>query len=133
MNHNVIKMLNSVCIAQVKKLDFIYVEKAVVNYNFLNFLRQEGFIYGYTFCSLNKKIKVFLKYKDTRPLIFNRFLIKYSQYKIIRNSKALFLDIYNYKNKNKYTILSTDSGYKHINFFNKQGGNVILSISDYKN
>ena len=96
---------------QLAKKGFIYQTRKKICEEFLKILWKEGFILGYTI-DLNDstKLKIFLKYKNKKPVINNLKLIS-------KPSKRIYLSTYQIwkidSNKN-LIIFSTNQGLKSL-------------------
>ena len=93
---------------QLAKRSFIFQTRTKNCEAFLKILTNEGFILGYKLES--KKIKVFLKYKDGRPVINSIKPISKSGRRIYYSTKQ----IWKIDSNKSFIIFSTNKGLKSI-------------------
>jgi small subunit ribosomal protein S8 len=95
---------------QLAKRDFIHQNRKKICESFLQILWDEGFILRYTIDLNNNKLKVFLKYKNKKPLINNIKLVT-------KPSKRIYWSlnqIWKIDPSKNFIIFSTNKGLKTI-------------------
>jgi small subunit ribosomal protein S8 len=95
---------------QLAKRNHIYQTRKKICESFLQILWDEGFILRYTIDSNNNQLKVFLKYKNKKPLINN---IK----SVTKPSKRIYWSlnqIWKIDSSKNFIIFSTNKGLKTI-------------------
>lgn len=96
---------------QLTKRSFIYQTRKKICEAFLKILWQEGFILGYKIDSKQpNKLKIFLKYKNGRPVINSLKLISKPGRRIYYSSKQ----IWKIDSSKSFIIFSTNKGLKSI-------------------
>jgi small subunit ribosomal protein S8 len=96
---------------QLAKRNFIYQTRKNICEAFLNLLWDEGFILGYKIDSNNKKkLKVFLKYNDGKPVINSIRLVSKPSKKIYWSINQ----IWKIDSSKNLIIFSTNKGLKTI-------------------
>ncbi len=118
-------MLNNLKNGQLARREFIYQKKKKNFELLLKILAKEGFILGYKITST--KIKIFLKYKDQRPVINTIKVLSKPGHRIYYSIKQIWKI-----HSNKYFIIfSTNQGLKSIIDCKKLkiGGEPIIMIN----
>lgn len=106
-------MFSSINNGQLAKRNFIIYKKKKICEKFLDVLWNEGFILGYKneFQKKNNLTKIFLKYKNGRPVITQLKLITKPSRRIYYTNKQIWKI-----NSNKtFIIFSTNKGLKTLN------------------
>lgn len=121
-------MFASIKNGQLAKRDFIYHSRKKNCESFLKILWDEGFILGYSISSKDqKKLKIFLKYKNNRPTINSIRLVS-------RPGRRIYYSInqiWKIDSNKSFLILSTNQGLKSIGGCkkNKIGGEPFIVIN----
>ena len=110
---------------QLSKKAYIYQKKTVLCESILNIIWDEGFILGYKI--EQEKIKIFLKYKNSKPSINSIKVISKPSLKVYYSTKQLW----KINSSKGLIILSTNKGFKSLTECKKQnlGGEPIFIIS----
>jgi small subunit ribosomal protein S8 len=96
---------------QLAKRNFIYQTRKKICENFLKILWDEGFITGYTIDSKEpNKLKIFLKYKNGRPVINSIKLITKPSKRVFWSVKQ----IWKIDSSKNFIIFSTSKGLKSL-------------------
>jgi small subunit ribosomal protein S8 len=95
---------------QLSKRSFIYNTQKKICETFLQILWDEGFIWGYKICTNSNQIKVFLKYKNGKPVISSIKLISKPSRRIYYSIKQ----IWKLDSSKSFIIFSTNKGFKSI-------------------
>lgn len=113
---------------QLAKQSFILQQKKKICENFLKILWNEGFILGYQIDSNNKNmLKIFLKYKNNKPVINSIKIISRPSRKIYYSLKQLW----KIDSSKSFIIVSTNQGLKSLTDCKKLkiGGEPIIFIN----
>jgi ribosomal protein S8 len=112
MNHYLLNMFTNIQNGQIAKRSFILQRRKKICEVFLKILWIEGFIIGYTVFKKNqKKIKIFLKYKNKKSAINNIKIISKPSCRIFYTLN----DIYKFaSNNNSLIIIFTSKGIKSL-------------------
>lgn len=113
---------------QLSKQNFILQQKKKICENFLKILWDEGFILGYKIDSNNKNmLKIFLKYKNNKPVINSIKIISKPSHKIYYSLKQLW----KIDSNKSFIIVSTSQGLKSLTDCKKLkiGGEPLISIN----
>ena len=104
-------MFASINNGQLAKRAFIYHSRKNICESFLKILWNEGFIIGYKISSKDsKKLKIFLKYKNNRPVINSIKLISKPGRRIYYSINQ----IWKINSNKSFIIFSTNQGLKSI-------------------
>ena len=104
-------MFASIKNGQIAKRSFIFHTRKKICESFLKVLWQEGFIIGYKIDSNNKnKLKIFLKYKNGRPVINSLKLISKPSRRIYYSIKQ----VWKINSSKSFIIFSTNKGLKSV-------------------
>jgi small subunit ribosomal protein S8 len=96
---------------QLTKRSFIYQKRKNICESFLKILWQEGFILGYKIDSEeSKRLKIFLKYKNSKPVINSLKLVSTPGRRIYYSNKQ----IWKLNSSKSFIIFSTNKGLKTI-------------------
>jgi len=96
---------------QLAKRNFILNERKKICESFLRILWNEGFILGYKIDSNNSnKLKIFLKYKNGKPVISSIKLISKPSLRVYYSIKQ----IWKIDSSKSFVIFSTNKGLKSI-------------------
>lgn len=96
---------------QLAKRSFIYQTRKKICENFLKILWDEGFISGYTIdIATPNKLKIFLKYKNGRPVINSIKLVTKPSKRIFWSIKQ----IWKIDSSKNFIIFSTNQGLKSL-------------------
>jgi small subunit ribosomal protein S8 len=113
---------------QLSKRSFIYQKRKNICEEFLKILWQEGFILGYKIEQKNSnKMKIFLKYKNGRPVINSLKLISKPGRRIYYSKKQ----IWKIDSSKSFIVFSTNKGLKTIIDCKKLGigGEPFISVN----
>jgi small subunit ribosomal protein S8 len=128
MKNYLCNMFASIQNGQLAKRDFIYHTRKKICESFLKILWDEGFITGYTISSKDqKKLKIFLKYKNNRPTINSIKLVS-------RPGRRIYYSInqiWKIDSNKSFIIFSTSQGLKSIISCKKSkiGGEPFIAIN----
>jgi len=95
---------------QLSKRNFIYNRRKKICEAFLRILWNEGFILGYKNDTISNKTKIFLKYKNNRPVINSIKLVSKPSRRIYYSIKQ----IWKLDSSKSFIIFSTNQGLKSI-------------------
>lgn len=121
-------MFANIKTGQLAKRNFIFHPRKKTCEYYLNLLWKEGFITGYTIDSKSKnQIKIFLKYRNGRPVINSLTLISKPSRRIYYSIKQIYKINYN----KSFIVFSTNKGLKSITECKKLriGGEPVLIIN----
>ena len=110
---------------QLSKKAYIYHKKTLLCQSVLNVIWDEGFILGYKI--EQKKLKIFLKYKNMKPSINSIKIISKPGLKVYYSTKQLW----KIDSSKGLVILSTNKGFKSLNECKKHnlGGEPVFIIN----
>jgi small subunit ribosomal protein S8 len=120
-------MFASIKNAQIVNKSFILCPSKKISIAFLNVLWDEGFILGYKVLNTTPKaLKIFLKYKNGRPVINSLSSITRPGNRIYYSAQQLW----KLNSNNSLTIISTNKGLLTLNECRKlnEGGEPFLTI-----
>ena len=127
--HPLLNIFINIQNGQIAKRGFILESRKKNCEIFLKILWLEGFIFGYKVCKKNqKKIKIFLKYKNKKSVINNIKIISKPSRRIFYTANQ----IYKFTNNNNLLIfISTSKGIKSLTECKKYkiGGEPLISIN----
>uniref|UniRef100_UPI0030013ED0 ribosomal protein S8 n=1 Tax=Cocconeiopsis kantsiensis TaxID=3082010 RepID=UPI0030013ED0 len=128
MKHYFYNMLSTLKNAQIVKRRFVYVKRKKNCEAILKLLWNEGFISGYKILTKDeKKIKVFLKYKENKPVINLIKLVSKPGRRVFFSTNQI-----NKVNSNKSLIVvSTSQGLKSVQNCKllKIGGEILIYVN----
>jgi ribosomal protein S8 len=108
MASNLTNILSRLYVAEKKKKKLIVFSKLNCNFDLLNLLWKNGFIYGYN-CTAEGKVTVFLKYLQSGVGLFSKVVCLKKQKVSLRQLKSLYT-----LNKNDYYLVLTSTGVSSI-------------------
>lgn len=104
-------MFSNIKNGQLSKKSFIYQKRKKICEKFLKILWDEGFILGYKIDNINNnKIKIFLKYKNEKPVINSIIFVSKPGKRIYYSIKQ----IWKLNSTKNFIIFSTNKGLKTI-------------------
>lgn len=109
MTNVLVNMFANIQNAQMANKKFIFQNRKKICESFLNILWNEGFISGYTVERKNK-LKIFLKYKDNKPVIKKIKNLSKSKLRIYYSNTQ----IWKLETSKFFLIFSTSKGLKTI-------------------
>jgi small subunit ribosomal protein S8 len=111
MKNYLYNMIANLKKGQLAKRNFIFNNRKKICESFLQILWNEGFILGYKIDSENfNKIKIFLKYKDGKPVINSIKFISKPSRRVYYSIKQ----IWKIDSSKSFIIFSTNKGLKSI-------------------
>ena len=111
MKHVLWGMFSNLQNAQMAKKKVIFQKRKKICESFLNILWDEGFISSYVIDKKNDKLKIFLKYHQSKPAIKKIKCISKPGSRIFYTIKQLW----KIKSSKCFLIISTNKGLKTIN------------------
>ena len=108
-NNNLYNMVSNIKNGQLSKRYFIIQNRKKICENILKILWDEGFIAGYTLYKIDK-LQIFLKYRNSKPVIQSIKLISKPSKKIYYSIKQ----IWKIDSNKSFIIISTNKGLKSI-------------------
>merc|ERR1712110_1084266 len=108
MKYCLYNLVSTIKNGQKVKKAFIFQKNKKICEELLNILWDEGFILGYKLFTTTNTLKIYLKYKNTKPVITNIQIISKPSLRVYFSTKTLW-KLYSSKN---LIILSTTKGLK---------------------
>lgn len=108
MASNLTNIISRLYVAEKKKKKLIVFSKLNCNFDLLNLLWKNGFIYGYN-CTEEGKVTVFLKYLQSGAGLFSKVVFLKKQKVSLRQLKSLYA-----LNKNDCYLVLTSTGVSSV-------------------